>query len=49
MSRYSEVVARKMGLDGKTIERILYAAPMHDVGKIGIPDKILLKPGKSDE
>ena len=48
MSRYSEVVARKMGLDGKTIERILYAAPMHDVGKIGIPDKILLKPGKLD-
>jgi len=48
MSRYSEVVAQKMGLDGKTIERILYAAPMHDVGKIGISDKILLKPGKLD-
>jgi len=48
MSRYSEAVARKMGLDGKTVERILYAAPMHDVGKIGIPDKILLKPGKLD-
>ncbi len=48
MSHYSEAVARKMGLDGKTVERILYAAPMHDVGKIGIPDKILLKPGKLD-
>ncbi|MCX5883853.1 MAG: response regulator, partial [Deltaproteobacteria bacterium] len=45
MSRYSKAVARKMGLAGKTVERILYAAPMHDVGKIGIPDKILLKPG----
>lgn len=30
------------------IEMILYAAPMHDVGKIGIPDKILMKPGKLD-
>ncbi|MCX5883882.1 MAG: response regulator, partial [Deltaproteobacteria bacterium] len=48
MSRYSEAVAKKMGLDGKTVERILFAAPMHDVGKIGIPDKILLKPGKLD-
>lgn len=48
MSRYSEAVARKLGLNGKTVERILYAAPMHDVGKIGIPDKILLKPGKLD-
>jgi putative two-component system response regulator len=30
------------------IEAILYAAPMHDIGKIGIPDRILLKPGKLD-
>jgi putative two-component system response regulator len=35
-----------MGLKHKTVETILYAAPMHDIGKIGIPDKILLKPGK---
>jgi putative two-component system response regulator len=48
MSRYSEIIARKKGLDAKTVERILYAAPMHDAGKIGIPDKILLKPGKLD-
>ena len=48
MSRYSEAVARKMGLCRKTVERILYAAPMHDVGKIGVPDKILLKPGPLD-
>jgi putative two-component system response regulator len=33
-------------LKSKTVETILYAAPMHDIGKIGIPDKILLKPGK---
>lgn len=48
MSRYSEAVARKMGLGSKTVERILYAAPMHDVGKIGVPDNILLKPGPLD-
>ena len=38
MSRYSAAVARRMGLDESTIETILYAAPMHDLGKIGIPD-----------
>ncbi|MFA5214529.1 HD domain-containing phosphohydrolase [Sulfuricurvum sp.] len=48
MSLYSAAVARKMGLDEHTVETILYAAPMHDIGKIGIPDKILLKPGKHD-
>jgi putative two-component system response regulator len=37
-----------MGLDGNTVRAILYAAPMHDLGKIGIPDKILTKPGKLD-
>ncbi|HEX5710988.1 MAG TPA: two-component system response regulator [Sulfuricurvum sp.] len=48
MSLYSAAVARKMGLDEHTVETILYAAPMHDIGKIGIPDRILLKPGKHD-
>lgn len=48
MSNYSAAVARKMGLNEKTVEAILYAAPMHDVGKIGTPDSILLKPGKLD-
>jgi putative two-component system response regulator len=46
MSQYSAVIAQKMGLKNKTVEALLYAAPMHDIGKIGIPDKILLKPGK---
>ncbi|MCX7039876.1 MAG: response regulator [Spirochaetes bacterium] len=46
MSRYSAEVARRMDLPKRTIEAILYASPMHDVGKIGIPDQILLKPGK---
>ena len=48
MSLYSAAVARCMGLDESTVETILYAAPMHDLGKIGIPDLILLKPTKLD-
>jgi putative two-component system response regulator len=48
MSHYAALIAQKMGLTKKTVEAILYAAPMHDIGKIGIPDKILLKPGKLD-
>ena len=48
MSHYSAAIAEKMGLNETTVESILLASPMHDVGKIGIPDKILLKPGKLD-
>jgi putative two-component system response regulator len=48
MSHYSAAIAKKMGLGDNVVESILYAAPMHDVGKIGIPDKILLKPGPLD-
>jgi putative two-component system response regulator len=36
-------------LTEKEIENLAYASPMHDIGKIGIPDRILLKPGKLDE
>jgi putative two-component system response regulator len=45
MSQYSTALAREMGLGDREVENILYAAPMHDVGKIGIPDRILLKTG----
>ncbi len=48
MSRMAEIIARGAGLDDKTCELILYASPMHDIGKIGIPDNVLLKPGKLD-
>lgn len=46
MSKIAEVIARGAGLDEKTCDLILSASTMHDVGKIGIPDHILLKPGK---
>ena len=46
VGRYCEMVARAMGLDEQTVELIGHAAPLHDMGKVGIPDSILLKPGK---
>ncbi|MBM4277532.1 MAG: two-component system response regulator [Deltaproteobacteria bacterium] len=49
MSRYASAVARKMGLNKQTVEDFLYTAPMHDAGKIGIPDHILLKSGKLND
>ena len=48
MSRYCGAIARRVGLEENTVTSILYAAPMHDLGKIGIPDKILTEPGKLD-
>ena len=49
MSHYSAAVARALGDDQEQVEALLHAAPSHDVGKIGIPDRILLKPGRLDE
>jgi putative two-component system response regulator len=46
MAHYSAIIAKGLGLDEVSQRLILEAAPMHDVGKIGIPDYILLKPGK---
>ncbi len=46
MSKYSQLIALEIGLDDAQAELILNATPMHDIGKIGIPDHILLKPGK---
>ncbi|RDH86928.1 MAG: two-component system response regulator [endosymbiont of Seepiophila jonesi] len=48
VGHHSRLLAIQIGLSTDEAERILYAAPMHDIGKIGIPDKILLKPGKLD-
>lgn len=46
MSHFSRVLAEAAGLSRSQCELILTAAPMHDVGKIGIPDQILTKPGR---
>lgn len=45
ISLYSQLLARSLGLKERDVEAIFFASPMHDVGKIGIPDSILLKPG----
>ena len=46
MSEYCALLAQKYGLETREVQNIRYAAPMHDIGKIGIPDKILLKPDR---
>ncbi|HEY0923876.1 two-component system response regulator [Rheinheimera pacifica] len=46
MSHYAQVLALAYGLSAQQAEDLLHAAPMHDIGKIGIADSILLKPGK---
>ncbi len=48
VSQYSCLIAKQMGLNEEEYDLILNASPMHDIGKIGIPDQILLKPGKLD-
>jgi HD-GYP domain-containing protein (c-di-GMP phosphodiesterase class II) len=45
----AEVLAPRHGLDDEFVEHILLFAPLHDIGKIGVPDRILLKPGKLDD
>ncbi|ABK45436.1 response regulator receiver modulated metal dependent phosphohydrolase [Magnetococcus marinus MC-1] len=46
MSRYCGIMGRALGLDAQRVTLLEQAAQMHDVGKIGIPDHILLKPTK---
>jgi two-component system, response regulator RpfG len=46
ISRYSRLIAEKMGLDEETSDLITRASPMHDIGKIAIPDAILMKPAR---
>jgi putative two-component system response regulator len=49
MSQYSAIIAREMGFDPEWVENLRLAAPMHDIGKIGVPDAILNKPGKLND
>ena len=46
VSQYSEMIARELGLPEEECENLRRAALMHDIGKIGIPDAILNKPGR---
>ncbi len=45
ISFYARKLAETLGMDEAFCETIFYASPMHDIGKIGVPDRILLKPG----
>ena len=46
ISYYCRELARILGPDEEFVDRIFFASPMHDIGKIGIPDHVLLKPGR---
>lgn len=48
VAEYSKLLAQKVGLNQKDVNRLFMASPMHDIGKIGIPDAILNKNGKLD-
>jgi len=48
MSLYCVGLAKSMGLSWHECDMMKHASPLHDLGKIGIPDNILLKPGKLD-
>ncbi|MER2492880.1 response regulator [Catenovulum sediminis] len=46
MSHYARIIALAYGFSPEQADKLMHAAPMHDIGKIGIPDSILLKPGR---
>ena len=46
MAHYSALIGRELGMDADDLDRLLSAAPMHDIGKLGTPDHVLLKPGR---
>ncbi|MEK3914057.1 HD domain-containing phosphohydrolase [Paenibacillus sp. FSL H7-0331] len=46
VGRLSGLIADRLGLPARQVEMIRMAAPLHDIGKIGIPDELLLKPGR---
>lgn len=48
MAHYSHIIGKKLGLPADQLDLLLQAAPMHDIGKVGTPDHILLKPGRLD-
>ena len=49
VAKYTEMLARELGYDEETIEKYHNIALMHDIGKVGIPDSVLNKPGKLND
>ena len=49
MSHYSKILAQQLDVSPRWVELVFQASPMHDIGKIGIPDAVLRKPGKLDK
>jgi len=46
MSRYAVILAEEIGMTPHEVQNIALASPMHDIGKLGVPDAVLKKPGK---
>ena len=46
VAMFSELIAKELGLSKEFVARIKMYAPIHDIGKVGIPDEILKKPGR---
>ena len=46
---YTELLCELLGMDAETIEEVKRASPLHDIGKVGIPDAVLNKPAKLDQ
>jgi len=49
VAHYSKALSEHIGMDSEFTDALFFSAPLHDIGKLGIPDSILLKPGKLDE
>jgi putative two-component system response regulator len=49
MAHYSRIIGRNLNLPEAELDMLFDAAPMHDIGKVGTPDNILLKPGRLDD
>jgi HD-GYP domain-containing protein (c-di-GMP phosphodiesterase class II) len=49
VAAYTRSIGTQLGLEDRTLETIVLAASLHDIGKIGVPDYVLLKPGKLTE
>jgi putative two-component system response regulator len=49
VAKYSRMIAERLGLSRQECDSIYLASPLHDIGKVAIPDGILLKPGRLDD